>query len=266
MKILLLGGDGFVGFNLLESLDLDCTSMCRTPSIFRKNFDNFIRANPYEDAIKKSYDVYINLIDNKNPKNKEENILKNIPEKSHVILFSSAVIYANPNSEYGVRKLKTEKIYQEFCEKNKINLTILRLFNIYGKYQVPYRQGSLIANILYNHINDIPININDIDVTRDFIFAEDVSYYIKYIIENSIYGTYDLATGKMYSVFELLKIIEEITADKLNIINHRKKDIPCQTTDNLIPCKIENTELKLGIEKTYGFFKENNKQIRSLLE
>jgi nucleoside-diphosphate-sugar epimerase len=256
MKILLLGGEGFIGRNIIDVLDerFNCYSLGRTPSNFRTSFDRFIRMDPYRETINESFDVIVHLIDNKSDLNLEIDFLKKINSDAHIILFSSAVVYANPTSEYGVRKSNLEKIYLAHHKK----LTILRLFNVYGKYQIPYRQGSLVANILYNHINNIPIRINDVNVKRDFIFAEDIGRYVEFVISNGLYGIYDLATGKMHSIQELCRIIQDVVACKLNIVDSEKNDITCPPSSKMIPCNIGPTELSCGIKDTLLFFEDNN--------
>ncbi|MDR2781998.1 MAG: NAD(P)-dependent oxidoreductase [Holosporaceae bacterium] len=263
MKILLLGGEGFIGRNLADSMSgkFEHYSLGRTPSPFRTISKNFIKKNLYCENIGEFFDVYVHLIDNKLDIEQEMYFLKNVNPDAHIILFSSAVVYANPTSIYGLRKSALEKIYTDHCKK----LTILRLFNTYGKYQIPYRQGSLVANILYNHINNIPIEINNMDIRRDFIFAEDIGRYVEFVITSQLYGTYDLATGKMHSLGELCNAVQCITSSTLNVVDHKRTDIACPTANKTIPCNIKPTELSWGLEGVFAFFRDNNAIIKSLV-
>jgi nucleoside-diphosphate-sugar epimerase len=262
MKILLLGGEGFIGRNSYDLLSKSfrCYSLGRSPSPFGAR--RFIQMDPYANPIEELFDAYIHLIDNKSDPNREFFLLRHINPNAHVILFSSAVIYANPSSEYAKRKLFLEQIYL----KNFKKLTILRLFNAYGKYQIPYRQGSLVANIFYNHINEIPIQINDMNAERDFIFAGDVAEYLRFVILNSLYGVYDLASGKMRSLKELCDLVQEVISSPLNILELKKSDVSCPSAGKIIPCNTSDNNIKPKLKAVFDFFKENNGLIKKLIQ
>ncbi|MDR3180290.1 MAG: NAD(P)-dependent oxidoreductase [Holosporaceae bacterium] len=262
MKILLLGGEGFIGRNIAETLpgNFRYYSLGRSPSPFRSNGDNFIKTDIYTDVIGESFDVYVHLINN--DPGRELFLIKNINPDAHVILFSSAVIYANPSSEYAKRKQLLERVYSEHCKK----LTVLRLFNVYGRYQIPHRQGSLVANILYNHINNVPIEINDMNAERDFMFAADIAKYIESIIENSLYGIYDLATGHMYPLKKLCAVMQKAMSLRLNIVELKQTaDSSCPHASRIVPCNVQNCSLESGLEKTFDFFRKNNEILKELL-
>jgi nucleoside-diphosphate-sugar epimerase len=101
-------------------------------------------------------------------------------------------------------------------------------------------------------------------VKRDFIFAEDIGSRIEFVIKNRLYGTYDLATGKMYTLKELCDIIRDVTQSALNIVDNKKKDIECPPAIR-IPCNIRHTELPCGLANTLLFFKSNNTLITRLI-
>jgi dTDP-D-glucose 4,6-dehydratase len=103
-------------------------------------------------------------------------------------------------------------------------------------------------------------------IGRDFIFAEDIAKHIEYIINNMVYGTYDLATNITHSVYALIKIIEDTISNKISITDNKRNDIFCPTPNALISCKICHTKLKSGIKKTFDFYKKNNELIRSIIQ
>lgn len=274
-NVLILGGEGFIGRNIAEVLsgDMECFSAGNIESFFPERKDSFIGINPYKNGVDLSFDVCIHLIDNQVELSdfleEEKSLMKNIAisKDKHLIVFSSAVVYANPESPYGRRKLALEDFYEKYCRDAGINLTIIRLFNIYGKYHLPYRQGSLIANMFFNHINKIPIEINDLEAKRDFIYAGDMARIIKFIIINKVYGKMDLATGKLISIEGILNGVRGKLGIDLKIIDKKnKEDIISPSGDNSLSKNINLVKMVDGLEKTYYFYKENNQLIKEKLK
>lgn len=270
-KILILGGEGFIGRNIAGFLSryYDCYSVGIEKSKFDGRKDKFIKKNIYKDKIKNSYAAIIHLIDNPARGEKfskeEEKLIKNLElnKNNHLIIFSSAAVYANPDSEYGRRKLKLEKLYSNYCKNNGIKLTIFRLFNVFGPYQIPNRQGSLVANTLVNYLNGKTVAINDKKAKRDFIFSSDIGKFVHYVIENSVTGTFDLATNKMVAIEALIKKIEKnvIKGKLLLDCKYVKEDIVCPKAKNKLLENVKTTSLEGGLKKTFVFYKQNLKNI-----
>lgn len=266
-KILILGGEGFIGRSVVDFLAhrYDCYSAGIEKSRFKNRKDKFIKKNPYKEKLKNDYDAIIHLIDNPEKINKfpgeEKKLIENIGlnKKNHLIVFSSAAVYANSNSEYAQRKIKLEKIYSDYCKKNGIKLTIFRLFNVCGPYQIPNRQGSLVANIFVNYLRGMATQINDKSAKRDFIFSMDIGKFIHFAIKNSITGTIDLATNQLISIGKLIKILEEeIVKGKLPIIYKKaKENIVCPKAKNILIGKVGIIPLKDNLKKTFSFYKKN---------
>jgi len=273
--VLIIGGEGFIGRNISDVLvkNYQCSSIGIEKSIFLNRKDIFIKNNPYKNHVEKRFNIYIHLIDNPISKDvfeiEEKKLIDDlqIKEDSHLIIFSSAAIYANPNSDYAKRKVNLESFYKKYCEKNGINLTILRLFNTYGKYQLPYKQGSLVANIFYNYLNNLPIEINDKTAKRDFIYAEDIGKIVEYVIENKKYGIMDFGSGESISIDSLMSLIQaEILSTKINI-NYRntKENITQHSITGDLHKKIRLTSLLEGLKKTFKFYNENEEAINRYL-
>ena len=267
-KILLLGGEGFIGRNLANYLakSFECLSVGAVRSLFLAREDTFIASDPYADTLAYETDVVIHLIDNKRCQgeeflNEEKKLVENIAlnKSKHLVLFSSAVVYANPDSEYGVRKQQLETFYTEYCQENNVPLTIVRLFNTFGAFQLPYRQGSLVANLIYNHLNAIPTEIQDLSAQRDFLYAGDIPKFIELFIKEKITGTYDLGSGKLTSLEEVVTMLQEQTeGEPLNIIN---KNIPelfaTQSANNQFLDTIALTPMPESLRETINFFSNN---------
>lgn len=266
-KFLLLGGEGFIGRNIAQyfSETNACLSVGGEKSRFEERMDTFLQKNPYEQKISHESNVVIHLIDNKilpdSFVGQEKRLVENIglDKRHHILLFSSAVIYANPDSEYGQRKQSLEKFYTEYCKAHDISLTILRLFNTFGSYQIPYRQGSLVGNLIYNALNGKKTEINDREATRDFLYAGDIPKFVEYVVTNKIKGTYDIGSGELASIRELIVLLEEKVMEKTLNISYRgvRESAPSRCAEGSIVEKIDLTELEAGLKKTVKFYEDN---------
>ena len=277
-KILVLGGEGFIGKNILQRLSLGhkCFSLATNESIFSGENEGyeFIRGNPYREKIHNECEVVVHLIDNRvktgNFVKEEMKLSRNsrIEEGVRLILFSSAVVYANPESDYGRRKTLLEEFYRNYCGEKGISLTIFRLFNVYGKYQLPYRQGSLVANIFYNYLKGKRTEINDLGAERDFMYASDVARFVGYAIENNAPGLIDLGTGKPVKIGEMIRLIEnKVIRSKIEIsYRENKENIFCPVAKNKLLNEVPPVSLEEGLRETFGFYKDNLSRINNYLK
>jgi len=275
-KLLLLGGEGFIGRNLAQyfSETNACLSVGNEKSRFEKRKDLFSRGNPYEQKISHESDIVIHLIDNNVLPDffveQEKKLVRNIGlnKRQHIILFSSAAIYANPDSEYGQRKQLLEKFYTEYCNERGIRLTIFRLFNTFGPYQVPYRQGSLVSNLIYNYLNRKSTEINDMEAKRDFIYSRDIAKFVTYAITNKLQGTLDIGSGRLTRIKDLISLLEEkVFKDHIDIVDKGIKENMAgrQATGDAAE-SIDVTGLESGLIKTAEFYKDNLNILKNYVE
>lgn len=276
-NIIILGGEGFVGRNLANYLCIknNCFSLGLNKSPFSVNrVDEFLKINPYKEKIKQDYDVVIHLIDNKTDdidyfRAEELKLVNNlkINKNKHLILFSSAVVYANPDSEYGKRKTELESIYTNFCNDNNIGLTIFRLFNTYGPYLLPDRQGSLISNIIVNHLNNKTTIIKDINAERDFIFSKDIGKFVEYVILNKRYGIFDLSSNKLTSIDKIHKEVGYIVGENLKIDNLSEiEEVKSPSGNNILVDNIKLTSIGDGLKESIVFYRNNLDLINKIRE
>lgn len=266
-KLLLLGGEGFIGRNLAHyfSETNSCLSVGSEESHFEERQDLFLQENPYEQKISHVNDVVIHLIDNKvlpdSFVEQEKKLVKNIDlnKRHHLVLFSSAALYVNPDSEYGRRKQLLEKFYTEYCSERGIRLTIFRLFNTFGPYQIPYRQGSLVGNLMYNHLNRKSTEINDMETKRDFIYSEDIAKFVAYAIINKLQGALDIGSGRLTRIRDLISLLEEkVFKDHMNIVDKGvKEDMAEQPAKGDLLESINMVSLEDGLVKTAEFYRYN---------
>jgi nucleoside-diphosphate-sugar epimerase len=268
-SIAVLGGEGFVGHNLLDFLEAhyECFSVGTQRSSFASK-SQFFLGDPYKKPLNLPVDVVIHLIDNavsqQEFQQNERQLIKNIftSKLRHIIVFSSAVVYANPDSEYGKRKRALEKIFQEECQKRNVALTIFRLFNVYGAYQLPDRQGSLVANLFCNYFQGKTTQINDLEARRDFLYAGDLGLFVEYVLKEKKIGVFDLSSNHTQSLAELIKELEGILHQKVAIYDKQQaetlRNVPGQ---NPFLGEISLTPLREGLEKTAEFYREHLSEV-----
>ncbi len=266
-KFLFLGGEGFVGRNLAEYFSgrNECISVARKLSIFTKRSDVFLRADPYREQVKTDMDVVVHLIDHSvepgDIAKEEESLVNNvgIQSRHHLIVFSSAVVYANPNSDYGRRKIELERFYVQYCEKHSIPLTLFRLFNTYGPYQRPYCRGSLVANLLCNFLAGKETEIHDRMARRDFVYAPAISRFVEYALAHRLTGTFDIGSGELTSIEGLISVLEErVLKAKMKIsYQNVRESVVEQAAKYGILEKVPRRSLEEGLLKTAEFYRNN---------
>ena len=150
----------------------------------------------------------------------------------------------NPINFYGYTKFEIEKLLHWYSNLKGIQFVALRYFNAAG-----YDMQGRIKGLEKNPANLLPVvmesaigirdrmdiygddyNTPDGTGVRDYIHVNDLAIAhvraLNYIVENQENLTLNLATGKGYSVLEVIKNIQEIIGKKINykIIDRRPGD------------------------------------------
>jgi UDP-glucose 4-epimerase len=136
----------------------------------------------------------------------------------------------DPLCSYGITKLAIEKYLLLYRELHGVRSVVLRIANPYGEGQQPDAiQGAVavfMGRVLRGHTIDI---WGDGSVIRDYIYIQDV---VRAMIAASEYGgrlnVFNIGSGAGVSLLELLRMIEQVTAKKADIIFHpsRSFDVP----------------------------------------
>lgn len=224
MKILITGSTGFLGnhfYNLSSSIfSLNRFSgnykydLSISEPVFNTNFDLVIHAAGKAHCIPKTnaekHQFYkINVVGTQNLLNGLEKA--GIPKK--FVFISSVAVYGkesgtsiseneklNTKEPYGLSKIQAEKLVTNWCNKNKVVCTILRLPLLVGE-NPPGNLGAMIIAIKKRYY----FNIGGGGAKKSMVLAGDVAKAILKVAE--IGGIYNLTDGYHPSFAELSKHI-----------------------------------------------------------
>lgn len=240
-KILVVGGTGFIGVNLLKKLSLlkfKCSSLSTSnPKKNKKVVGvNYIilditNKKEFKKLNKLKFDVVINLggyIDHSKTQKTFKshfsgvknlvNYFKDKKLKLFIQIGSSLeygkkkspqqeTIKCKPCGNYGLAKYKASNYLINNTNLN-FNYIILRLYQVYGPYQDTSR---LIPQVITSCINNEEFKCTMGSQLRDFLYIDDlVSLIIKILkIKKLSNDVYNVGSGKPKSVKSIIKIINK---------------------------------------------------------
>lgn len=276
-NILITGGSGFIGRNILESFlnkkynfiaptqqELDLADAEKVSKyIPDHNIDIIINCAAYGIYGAKIQDIVSNNL------RMFFNIVRNLDRVKKIIHFGSGSEYDRsrpivkieekdfdqriPKDDYGFYKYVNSK-YIEKSDK----IICLRLFSVYGKYDADFKfiPSTIIKNLLKQ---DIIINQN---IILDYLLVEDLMPILDYFISNEAkFKSYNIAPDESIDLITISRIINEISDYKSKIVVLKKGLNKEYTGDNSrlrneIP-QIKFTDYREGIEKLFRHYKEN---------
>lgn len=248
-KILVLGGSGFIGENLVHAL-LKQGARVR---VFCKNTTKRIDHPHLEyatgdfidgsglDAALSGVDIVYHLISTTIPTTSNANPLLDVQEnlmstlsllekmrkmgmKRIVYVSSGGVVYGNPQglpvaeshplqplSSYGIVKVAIENYLHLFSELYDFKTTVLRVSNPYGSCQQGFGIQGVVSTFFHKTMNGHQIEIwGDGSIVKDYIYIDDVvDALLKTIILDKT-GVYNIGSGVGHSLTEVLNIVSRI--------------------------------------------------------
>ncbi len=234
-----IGSNSFIGKNIIENKNSNLNYV----GINRKKIDlsNRINSKIVKKNIKKN-SILIFLAFKTKHISKTPSIIDNInlimncadiikySKPKHVILFSSLSVFGdmknyynfdenamvNPDTEYGVAKVFSEKIINSLQKKLKFNLTIIRIPKVFGKHDYENEYGP--TSFLNSIIKKTPLKIwGDGEDKKHFLYINDLLKVIELIIKKKIFGTFIIAPEKSYSFKKLATECLKITKSKCEL-------------------------------------------------
>lgn len=239
MKILILGATGFIGKNLKEYFEKQCSYDLYCPSRQQLNLLDEESVDLYLKNVKP--DVVINAAVCRNPKYfaNSQNISEleqdlrmfYILEKRQdlygkLLYFGSGAEYGKQNpivsvkeedinrsiplNEYGIAKYTIGKIIE-----HSSNIYNLRVFGLFGKYE--NWKTTFISGACCKAINHLPITIRQ-NVYFDYLYIDDFCKIINWFVDNKPkYKTYNISSGRKVDLLSIAKLVLEIVGYDLPI-------------------------------------------------
>jgi len=269
MKALITGINGFVGPYLKKHLSdnnisvvgtdisfgsivdhkVDLLDSCAVTDLIKDTRPDYIFHLAAQSSVKislskpeQTMDVNVN-----GTKNLLDAVSKYIPD-SIVLIVASADVYGScgelpfkedselcPISPYGESRLEQEKL----ALSSGLNIVVSRSFTHTGPGQKPNFVCSDIAKQIVEIERGEPpiIHVGDITVKRDFTDVRDiVRAYLLALQKCKVNEIYNICSGNLYSIKEIIDIFLSFTDKKIEInvdsMKLRKADIPIMSGDN----------------------------------
>ncbi|SHL06033.1 NAD-dependent epimerase/dehydratase family protein [Rhodothermus profundi] len=121
-----------------------------------------------------------------------------------------------PVDIYGLSKLLTEQVAEQFARTTDMACVAARLFNTYGPFETnPHLIPHIVASLQQGPV----VELGNIHTKRDYIYVEDVARLLVALGERVTegYEIVNVGTGQEYSAEEIVETLSELMGQKITI-------------------------------------------------
>jgi dTDP-glucose 4,6-dehydratase len=210
------GGCGFLGTNLAEALKAKGHTVIKFdnlshPSVVKDNVYGDVRYYrdllPYMPIVASSSEIY-------------GSSLTEFMSESHPLM---------PQSPYGASKVEADRLAYSYYQTYGMDVTIVRNFNTFGKYQRDDSYGGVIAKFTKAALAGEPLVIfGDGKQERDYMSAEAAISAYEFCINNDLRGkAINFGSGIATQIYDIATEIREYTQSKspIDLIAGRKGEV-----------------------------------------
>jgi len=290
-KVLVTGGSGFIGTNLILELKkqgyevINLSKHDPQIEVETLKIDLITDDLSQLDDHKFDYVVHLAAISSiKNAQNNEKETMginldgttklleyfstKNLKK---FLFMSSVTVYQEVDTELtedtgamidqGANAYSYSKyLAEQECKKydDRVPLLIFRLANAYGPYQRVGKTPNLIPQVIHQALTEGRVEIYNGDFARDFVYVSDIVEAIILGLESDLTETLNLGTGKPTRVGDIAATISKELGVEVKDLQ-RKIDAPLELVPNiaLIQDKLSwssKTSLEDGLKKTIKYY------------
>lgn len=257
MKILVLGGNGFIGTHILDELlavGHDVSVFARSPEVWRKPLHSvnyylgdFSNTPLLAEALQ-GMDAVIHLISTTVPStsnfdpiadiqsNLENSVrffqlMKSTRVERIIYLSSGGTVYGppsmlpvpethplNPICSYGIVKVAIEKYLGMFEYLYGLKPLIIRASNPFGPRQGHQGVQGAVSTFMYKILSGDKVTIwGDGNTKRDYFYVTDLARICRIAAESNLTGVINAGSGAGLTLIELVHMIEMATGKKSEI-------------------------------------------------
>jgi UDP-glucose 4-epimerase len=252
-KVLVTGGAGFIGSNLVRTLskDNDVVVLDNLHTGRKENIEGaiadgteFIKGDAKDiKSLKGDFDQVFHLgIYSASPMYRENpnlvgevvhgmiNILEYCKESKIPLVFASTSSIYNgiepPHREdvipgvtdfYTEARIACERLGKLYANLYDVNVSAMRFFSVYGYNDIGKgKYANLVTQFMVSLINgEQPIIYGEGEQRRDFVFVTDVVDALLKASSSKGFNVYNVGTGKNYSLNEAMERLKKITGNKI---------------------------------------------------
>ena len=277
MNILLTGGSGFIGKNILESFlskkyhiiapshkDLDLTDEDKVRDFFLKNNIYTVIHSACKPAHRNAKDLTHIFYNNTRM---FFNLIRNSSYYKKMLVLSSGAIY---DMRYYVPRMKEDYFdehvpvdehgfFRYICARHIEfidNIIELRLFGIFGKYE-DYAIR-FISNAICKTLFDLPVTIKQ-NRKFDYLYINDLMPVLDYFIQNTpAYRVYNVTPDESVELYSLAEKVRKISGKDLPLlVGNKGMGLEYSGDNSLLKEEIKNlqlTPLELALKELYEWY------------